>query len=61
MILRIFMALIRWAWGVEPAFYTPSSPLDFWDIYILFFAGVLDVVSAVVVAIGIVSWLESRE
>ena len=51
MILKLLVALTRWAWGVSPAFYTVKTPINEGDAILMVFGLVLDVMVAVSVAV----------
>ncbi len=51
MILRLLVALTRWAWGVSPAFYVVKTPIGEGDGALMMFGLIVDVVVMVPVAV----------
>ena len=51
MILKLLVALTRWAWGVSPAFYTVKTPVSEGDCTLMVFGLIVDVMVAVPVAV----------
>lgn len=51
MILRLLVALTRWAWGVSPAFYVVKTPIDEADGTLMVLGLIIDVMVAVPVAV----------
>lgn len=51
MILRLLVALTRWAWGVSPAFYVVETPVSEGDGTLMVFGMVIDVAAAASAAV----------
>ena len=60
MILKLMIALVRWTWGVTPAFYTPDPPLTEGMAFVMLFGAMLDVVCVVVAVATLDDWLRER-